>query len=310
MRSPGRSAFVAAAFSTVVMLAVSVGRAEWQPAAATTKRDSRLLSSRKGAVPFFAAPARQVMGAGPADRPPVDAAAADKGKVTWTASCASCHGADARGTEKGKNLIRSTMVLHDRNGSEIGPYLKKGHPADAPATSTNLTDAQVNELAQFLRQRVNDSFRGSPIFEPRNVLTGDPKAGETYFNGGGRCATCHSPTGDLAGIGKKYEPVDLQQRMVFPRAPQGRGGAIPAQTKATATVTVTPKSGTAVTGVLVELNDFTVTLRDASGVTRTFERGPDLTVQKNDPLAVHREMLDTLTDKNIHDLVAYLETLK
>jgi hypothetical protein len=202
------------------------------------------------------------------------------------------------------------MVLHDRNGSEIGPFLKKGHPADAPATSTNLTDAQVNELAQFLRQRVNDSFRGSPIFEPRNVLTGDPKAGETYFNGGGRCATCHSPTGDLAGIGKKYEPVDLQQRMVFPRAPQGRGGAIPAQTKATATVTVTPKSGTAVTGVLVELNDFTVTLRDASGVTRTFERGPDVTVQKNDPLATHREMLDTLTDKNIHDLVAYLETLK
>ena len=200
------------------------------------------------------------------------------------------------------------MVLHDRNGTEIGPFLKKGHPAGAPATT--LTDAQIGDLGQFLRQRVNDSFRGSPIFEPRNVLTGNPKAGETYFNGRGACATCHSATGDLAGIGKKYEPIDLQQRMVFPRPPEGRGGAAAGADVATPTVTVTPKSGTAVSGVLFELNDFTVTLRDDSGVTRTFERTPGVTVQKNDPLAAHREMLDTLTDKNIHDLVAYLETLK
>ena len=82
------------------------------------------------------APARQFMGAGPADRPAVDAPAAAKGKVTWTASCASCHGADARGTEKGKNLIRSLMVLHKRNGSEIGPFLKKGHPAGAAPSAT------------------------------------------------------------------------------------------------------------------------------------------------------------------------------
>jgi mono/diheme cytochrome c family protein len=249
----------------------------------------------------------QVMGAGPADRPPVDAAAATRGKTTWTESCASCHGADARGTDKGKNLIRSVMVLHDRNGSEVGPYLKKGHPAGA---ATTFTDAQINDLAQFLRQRVNDSFRGSPIFEPRNVLTGNAKAGETFFTGPGRCSTCHSPTGDLAGIGKKYEPIDIQQRMVFPRPPQGRGGAAAKPTRATTTVTVTPPSGQAVSGVLVELNDFTVTLRDDAGLTRTFERTKDLKVQKNDPLAAHREMLDTLTDANIHDLVAYLETLK
>ena len=229
--------------------------------------------------------------------------------MTWTSSCASCHGADARGTDKGKNLIRSLMVLHDRNGTEIGPFLKKGHPAgSAPPT---LTDAQIGELAQFLRQRVNDSFRGSPIFEPRNVLTGDPKAGETFFNGAGKCATCHSATGDLAGIGKKYDAaIELQQRMVFPRPPQGRGGAAAGPSKATTTVTVTPKSGTAVSGVLVELNDFTVTLRDSSGATRTFDRASGVTVQKNDPLAAHRDMLDTLTDKNIHDLVAYLEKLK
>lgn len=260
------------------------------------------------------APARQVMGAGPNDRPAVDEAAAQRGKVTWTAECASCHGADARGTEKGRNLIRSVMVLHDRNGSDIGPFLKKGHPTGSGKPTTGFTDAQIGDLAHFLRQRVNDSFRGSPIFAPRNILTGDPKAGADFFNGAGRCGACHSPTGDLAGIGKKYEPVDLQQRMLFPGTGRGggrgRGAAPPTPTRSTVTVTVTPQGGQPVSGVLIELNDFTVTLRDEAGITRTFTRTPMLAVQKNDPLIQHRALLDTITDKNMHDLVAYLETLK
>lgn len=258
---------------------------------------------------------RQVMGAGPSDRPAVNAEAAQRGKTVWTAECTSCHGADARGTPKGINLIRSTLVLHDRNGSDIGPVLKKGHPTQSGNPSTSFTDDQITDLANFLRQRVNDSFRGSPIFAPRNILTGDPRAGEAFFNGPGRCGACHSPTGDLAGVGRKYEPVDLQQRMLFPNPGGGRGrgrGAAPAATpsRAAVTVTVTPQGGQAVSGTLVEMDDFTVTLRDQSGVIRTFNRTPMTAVTKNDPLAQHRAMLDTLTDKNMHDLVAYLETLK
>ena len=263
-----------------------------------------------GAGRGAAAPARQVMGAGPNDRPAVDAAAAERGKTTWTAECATCHGADARGTDKGKNLVRSTLVLHDRNGSDLGPLLKKGHTTASGKTSASFTDDQINELAQFLRQRVNDSFRGSPIFAVRNVLTGDPKAGAEFFSGRGGCTACHAPTGDLAGIGRKYEPVDLQQRMLFPGG-GGRGrGASAASSRSATTVTVTPQGGQPVSGLLVEMNDFTVTLRDASGLYRTFSRTPTLTVAKNDPLATHRALLETLTDKNMHDLVAYLETLK
>ena len=115
-------------------------------------------------------------------------------------------------------------------------------------------------------------------------------------------------TGDLAGVGKKYDAaIELQQRMVFPRPAQGRGGAAASTSKATTTVTVTPKSGTAVSESLVELNDSgRCAIVGAIGVRAE----PGVTVQKNDPLAAHREMLDTLTDKNIHDLVAYLETLQ
>jgi mono/diheme cytochrome c family protein len=252
-------------------------------------------------------PGRQIMGAGPADRPPVDDAAATRGRTKWNADCASCHGNDARGTEKGPNLIRSSLVLHDRVGSELGPFLKKGHPAGAPAS---VTDDQVVDLANFLRQRVNDSFRGSPIFTVRDILTGDKAAGEAFFNGEGGCTKCHSATGDLAGIGGKYEPVDLQQRMLFPGGGRGRGRGASESPKAAVKVTVTPASGQAVSGTLVEMNDFTVTLLDADGITHTFKRGPDVKVTKTDPLETHHELLDRLTDKNMHDLVAYLESLK
>jgi len=240
----------------------------------------------------------------------VDAAAADRGKKIWAAECITCHGGNARGSERGANMVRSALVLHDRNGSEIGPYLRKGHPTQSGAPSANFSQAQIEELAHFIHQRVYDTLRGSPIFEVQNVLTGDPKAGEAYFNGEGKCNTCHSPTGDFAGIGKKYNPATLQQRFVFPRVGGigGRGrGATPSKP---VTLTVTPPSGGSVSGVLVHLDDFNVSLRDSSGEYHSWKRSPELKVVKNDPFAAHIELLDKYTDKNIHDIVAYLESLK
>jgi len=132
------------------------------------------------------------MGAGPGDAPYVDSALADKGKSVWAAECINCHGTQARGTDNGPNLTRSLVVLRDRYGSELGPFLKKGHKLQSGGSAAALTDDQVVNLAHFLRQRVNDSFRGSPLFQAQNVLTGDAKAGEAYYNGEGKCATCHS----------------------------------------------------------------------------------------------------------------------
>jgi mono/diheme cytochrome c family protein len=253
------------------------------------------------------------LGAGALDTPGVDTAAADRGRTTYAAECVSCHGASARGTDAGANLVRSVTVLRDRFGSELGPFLKKGHPMQSGKPSAGLTDAQLQDLANFLRQRVNDQLRGSPLFKPGNVLTGDPKAGVAYFNGAGKCSSCHSPTANnLAGIGTRYEPIDIQQRMLFPNAGRGgRGrGAPNTPSPSAVTVSVSTGSGPAVNGVLVVMDDFIVSLRDSSGVLRTFRRTPSLKVEKNEPLAAHYALLDTITDKQIHDLVAYLESLK
>jgi len=256
--------------------------------------------------------------AGANDKPGVDPVAAAEGKKIWALECITCHGTNARGTDNGPNLVRSLVVLRDRFGSALGPFLKRGHKMQSGRSSALLSDDQVLMLAHFLRDRVNDTLRGSSEFEVKNILTGDAKAGEAYFNTEGKCTTCHSVSADLRGYAGKYEPVDIQQRFLFPRNAtpgggrgRGRAGGGAAPSPATAiTVTVTPPNGEPVSGVLLQLDDFTVSLRDASGWFRTFTRTPALKVTKTDPLAAHRALLETITDKNMHDVVAYLETLK
>lgn len=252
-------------------------------------------------------------GAGPSDKPVVDAAAADRGRKVWASECIDCHGTQARGGDKGPNLVRSVVVLRDRYGSELGPFLKKGHRLQSGTPSAGLTDAQVQDLAHFLRQKVNDGLRGSPLFQVQNILTGDAKAGQTFFTGEGKCTTCHSPTGNLAGIGARLEPVDIQQRFLFPatgRGGRGRGAGPAAPNPTAVRVTVTPEGAAAVSGVLVQLDDFYVTLRNEDGTMQTLKRTAGMKIQKDDPLAFHVALLDKLTDKNMHDVVAYLETLK
>lgn len=245
---------------------------------------------------------------GPADKQVVDEAAANRGRKVYAAECITCHGTHARGSDRGADLVRSEIVLHDRYGSTIGPFLKKGHPTQT-TPAAQLTGAQIVDLSHTIHQEVYNTLRAA--LQIQNVLTGDPKAGAAWFNGEGKCSTCHSPAGDLAHIGARMDPPALQQRFLFPGGRgggRGRGGA--AANSATVTVTVTPASGAPITGALLHIDDFNVALRDGAGEYRSFKRTPALKVVQNDPAQAHHELLDKYTDKNIHDIVAYLETLK
>ena len=246
-------------------------------------------------------------GVGWADRPKVDAAAADRGRSVWVAECITCHGTLARGTDNGPNLIRSMVILRDRYGSVLGPFLKKGHPTQTSPSSTALTEQHAVDLTHFLRQRIEDTLRGSVAFVPGDVLVGDAAAGAKYFASEGKCTSCHSATGDLAKVATRIpNPVDLQQRMLFPT---GRGRGIGAA-GAAVTVTITPASGTPTSGTLVQMDDFYISFRDATGTLRTVKRSPTMKVTKTNPLQVHHNLLSTISDKDVHDLVAYLVTLK
>jgi cytochrome c oxidase cbb3-type subunit 3 len=271
----------------------------------------------RGAPPGQTPTVRQIT-----NSPPVDQAAHDRGRALWASHCIDCHGSQARGSDTGPNIIRTKTVNFDRSagdaGSVLGPYLKAGHPTQSKKPSASFTDEEVIGLANFLRQRVNDTMRGSPLFTVGDIVVGDPKAGEAYFRGEGGCAACHNANArNLEGIATRIPvPVDLQQRMLFPGAGgrgRGRGGrgAPPAAPDRNAiTVTIAPASGSPVSGVLVEESDFYITVRGADGTVRAVRRAPGMKVTKTNPLQAHVDLLDRISDKQIHDLVAYLETLK
>jgi mono/diheme cytochrome c family protein len=234
-----------------------------------------------------------------------DPAAVERGQKLFVSNCGFCHGATATGGENGPDLVRSVLALHDEGGDQIGPVIRKGAPEKGmPAFPMN--DEQISDIAAFVRSRQQAAINRRD-YEIQNVVTGDPQKGEAYFNGAGQCNTCHSATGDLKGIASRYDPVALQSRFLFP-APRrfDAGGPPPAPVE----VTVTPASGSPVMGTLQYLDDFSVSLRDTSGSYHSWTRGQDLKVEVRDPLAAHEALLRKYTDDDMHNVLAYLVTLK
>ena len=234
---------------------------------------------------------------------PPDPAAAERGAPLYAASCAFCHGPKARGAE-GPNLIRSEVVLHDESGDKIVPYLQKGNPEKGMPAFSRLTEAQAKDIAQFLHMQVEMAAnRGT--YKRLNIVSGNISRGEAYFNGEGKCATCHSITGDLAKIGGKLPPDVIQNRFLWP----GGGGFGAPTRKRIATVTL--PDGTTVKGTIKMLDDFNVSLYDEAGNYHSWPRQhSNVKITVEDPLKAHRELLDKYTDDVMHDLTAYLVTIK
>ena len=240
---------------------------------------------------FFPRPARA------ADAQAASPELVKRGEAQFAQSCAFCHGPDATGA-RGPDLVRSKIVADDVNGNLIGQVIRGGRP-DKGMPALPLNDDQIKAVAAFLHDRARAGLESARL--PKNyavskLLTGSAEAGKTYFDGSGGCQKCHSPTGDLKGVARKLAPLDLEARMLYP-------GAAPK------TVTVLLRSGERVQGKLVRMDDFTVALRDSAGWYRSFSRD-DVMVEIDDPLEAHRALLGKISQKDFHDLFAYLETLK
>jgi mono/diheme cytochrome c family protein/small nuclear ribonucleoprotein (snRNP)-like protein len=235
--------------------------------------------------------------------PPGDPATIDRGKALYGVNCQFCHGSDARGGEGGPNLLRAEIVLNDQSGELIAPVVQNGR-IDQGMPKFPMTNAQVADIAAFLHSFRVAGYDNSRM-KPPTILVGDAAAGEAYFKT--KCATCHSVTGDLKGIGAKYaEPRELQQTFVMPGGGRGRGGSVPPTT-----VTVTLSSGQKMEGRLIRVDDFLITLADSEGTQHSFRReGEKPKVEIHDPLQPHKALLGVYSDKDIHNLTAYLVTVK
>src|SRR5258708_22599291 len=245
--------------------------------------------------------------------PVTDKDAVDRGEKLLAAQCGFCHGANGRGGSGGPDLTRSTLVQTDENGRQLADFLATGRP-DKGMPKFDLSGVEVSDLAAFLHAAIyaNSNRR---LYKILDIVVGDAKAGEVYFNGAGRCGSCHSPTGDLKGVGEKYEPAALQGRLLLPRRRERANGpsSTPLYADPTAVqVTVTLPSGAPVSGGLVRLTDFEVTLYDAiAGRVRSWLRSGDTPkVTVKDPLQAHLDQLTKWTDADMHNMTAFLARLK
>ena len=261
-----------------------------------------------------AEPAAQPVRRGPRTayptRPPADPAALDRGRALYGVHCNFCHGSDARGGEGGPNLLRSQLVLNDKSGETIAPVVQNGRP-DQGMPKFPMTLAQISDIAAYIHSFKVGGYDISRMV-PLSILVGDAKAGAGTFQS--KCGSCHSVTGDLKGIGTRIADAKaLQNTFLMPGVGGGFGAPRgPALTHVPpTTVTVTLPSGEKVEGVLGRIDDFVVNLRQPDGVSRTFRRDGDTPkVEIHDPLQPHKDLLPTYTDKEIHDLTAYLVTVK
>ena len=240
--------------------------------------------------------------------PPIDKEAAERGRRIFVPTCGFCHGNDARG-KTGPDLVQSPLVLHDKKGDTIGPVIHDGRPDRGMPAFAALTAEEIADISTFLHSRAAD-VSNRFAYKMGDLITGNAQKGAVFFNGDGHCANCHSVTGDLAHVGSKYEPEELQRRMLYP-TPNFLDEVLgkPVKPPVPAKVTVKLASGEQVSGTLEHLDEFTVLLRDASGWHRSFSR-ENVTVEVDDPRAEHKALLPKYTDELMHNVLAYLETLK
>jgi cytochrome c oxidase cbb3-type subunit 3 len=221
------------------------------------------------------------------------------GDALFQQNCAFCHGRDAMGGESGPDLTRSKLVSSDTDGSKIAQVIKEGRTTgDKRMPAFQLSTSEIAGLIAFIRARIaiaeasKGSRRGVDVSD---LQTGNVELGRQYFNGAGGCAKCHSPTGDLAGVASRYGGLQLEERMLFPR-------------NAKSTLTVTLPNGKKISGTLVYRDEFTIALTDSDGTYRSWPTD-GVSYKVDSPVNAHVDLFSRYTDDDIHNLMAYIQTL-
>jgi len=234
--------------------------------------------------------------AGRAQAPPL----VDVGQRVFSSQCGFCHGRDAMGGETGPDLTKSALVRDDASGDRIAAVIRDGR-TDKGMPAFHLGPSETTAVIAFIKgqkEKAESKAAGARrSVDLADLQTGSADAGRQYFNGAGRCATCHSPAGDLAGIAARLKGLELLQRMLYPS--RGKG----------ATVAVTLPSGETLKGTLAYRDEFTIALTDEAGRYRSWP-ARSVRFSVDNPLDAHVEQLGKYTDDDMHNVLAYLQTLR
>jgi len=226
-----------------------------------------------------------------------------KGGALFQQDCSFCHGRDAQGGESGPDLTRSKLVAADIKGDKIGVVVRNGRP-EKGMPPFDRSDDQIAALAAFVHTQRDIATSGTGIrgvggrkgVDPSDLQTGNVEAGKQYFNGAGGCSNCHSPTGDLGGIASRHQGLELEELMLYPKHAKSK-------------VDVTLGSGQIISGTLAYVDEFTVGLVDSSGVYHSW-RTSDVQYKVDPAVNAHVDLFSKYTDDDIHNLMAYIQTLR
>lgn len=244
-----------------------------------------------------AASLRTFLGLGPEP----DKAAAARGNPIFQQNCAFCHGPQARGAT-GPGLITSDEVLGDDHGERLLPFLKKGRPQRGMPGFPTMSDGQLKDISEFIHLQV-EAVANRGTYHVLNIVVGNVAMGKAYVSA--HCMSCHSSE-TFAHIATQFRsPDQLQRGWIWPRRTAGSGDdSLPIS------ATVKTPDGVSISGRVTQISDFRITLVDVAGQTHLIERDHGAEVGIKDPLAAHQEMIMTLTNEAMHNVTAYLETLK
>jgi cytochrome c oxidase cbb3-type subunit 3 len=222
------------------------------------------------------------------------------GELKFNSQCGFCHGRDAAGGETGPDLTRSKVVAEDMRGDKIAPLVQAGRP-DQGMPAFKLSSMDLGAIVAYIHDQKTKSESlggGRRSVDPSDLAVGDADAGERYFNGA--CSKCHSASGDLAHVASKYKGLALLQRMLYPS-----GQPAPSRPK----VSLTLASGETINAPLAVEDEFAITVLD-SGARKTYQKSAVKTYKIDNPLDAHFAQLGKYTDAEMHNVYAYLDTLK
>ncbi|HTR01516.1 MAG TPA: cytochrome c [Candidatus Acidoferrum sp.] len=241
----------------------------------------------------------------PPPSPPTMSPAAKAGAEPFAANCGFCHGRDATGGSTGPDLTHSDLVAADNNGNLISDLLRTGRPDKGMPAITTISAKDLAAIVAFVHyeKTVSDSAFGQRRSVDASDLTvGNADSGKRYFDK--QCSSCHSATGDLAGISKRVSGLNLLRRVLYPGSESRTGTR-----SKPATVEVTTKDGKHYNGDLQYRDEFVIALRETNGTYHSWSTKL-VTFSVNDPLEAHVQQLARYTDADLHDVYAYLQGLQ
>jgi mono/diheme cytochrome c family protein len=194
------------------------------------------------------------------------------------------------------------VVLGDDHGEHLAPFLKKGLPEKGMPAFASMSDGDLKDIAEFVHLQVEDvANRGT--YHVLNILVGSAAKGQTYV--AAHCMSCHTAEA-FAHLGSKFRsPEQLQRGWIWPMRPINSG-----DNSLAATATVKTKDGATIMGRVTQVSDFRITLVDSDGRAHVIDRQPGVDVQIKDPLSAHHEIIMTLANDDMHNVTAYLNSLK